>query len=275
MFSLFKKAEVVDAETSQNIRECFDWAINNFDRSYFYNSTALVQPTREYFPDRTDSEFAMAQALCKRILAYTGLSHWPFKVVAPQQFAPQMPALLNLNTQARLAQVQSHDQGQNAELNAAVLNASLETTDASQIETSTLEISYASMMMRKPMDLVGSMSKNIAQHYLYQAQNQYPQNGSAQFFDANAEIIAIFMGFGIFIANSAYTFRGSCAKCYDPRANRAAALSENEAIYCLALFCHYKEIPNKNVTPSLKGYLRSSFKRARAQVKRELNETED
>lgn len=88
-------------------------------------------------------------------------------------------------------------------------------------------------------------------------------------FDATSELLAVFMGFGIMIANSAYTFRGSCARCYDPRANRNAALSEDEAIYCLALFCHLKNIENKRVTRYLKGYLRGSFKKARKQVKQD------
>lgn len=272
MFPLFKKTKIVDADTSQNIRECFEWAINNFDREYFYKSTVLVHPTREYFPDRAGNEFAMAQALCKRILSYAGLSDWPFKVVAPQFFSPQMPRLLNLNTQVRINQGDENDR---------IESALVESVPVDSAETSVLELSYSSVMMKKPIDLVGSMSKNVAQHYLYQSQLNsasknsatiYNQLNSAPFFDASAEIVAIFMGFGVFIVNSAYTFRGSCAKCYDPRANRAAALSESEAIYCLALFCHYKQISSKKVLPSLKGYLRSSFKKARAQVKREFSD---
>lgn len=252
MFSFFKKAQIVDSETSRNIRLCFEWALSNFDRDYFQNNTVLVLPSREYFPDRADNELAMAQALCRRILSYTGLSHWPFKLVAPQHFSARMPALLNLDTQSR--------NEEKADLSANTLG----------LPETALEISYASAMMKKPMDLVGSMSKSVAQHYLFQSQLTAPA-GLANNFDANAEILAIYMGFGVIIANSAYTFRGSCAKCYDPRANRAAALSEDEAVYCLALFCHYKNIHSKDVLPSLKSYLRTSFKKARKQIHRELS----
>jgi hypothetical protein len=138
------------------------------------------------------------------------------------------------------------------------------TVTSTDILEPTLDISYASAMMKQPMDLVGSMSKSITQHFLYQSQLELP-NGPESF-DATAEILSIFMGFGIMIANTAYTFRGGCGRCYDPRANRTAALSEDEAIYCLALFCHHKQITNKQVTALLKGYLRGRFRKARKQV---------
>jgi len=69
------------------------------------------------------------------------------------------------------------------------------------------------------------------------------------------------------LSNSAYTFRGSCASCYDARANRSAALSENEAVFALALFTLLKEIPASRATAELKPYLRSTFKKAVKQIK--------
>jgi hypothetical protein len=252
MLSLFKKAQVVDEQTSRTLQQSFQWVLDNFNQDYFHNNTELVHPTREYFPDRVDNELAMAQALCERIQKYTGLEHWPFTLVPPQQFTGTMPPLLGMDMQQRGCQAQQ---------------------TATQLSTAEglspqLEISYASAMMKKPMDLVASMSKNMAQHMLYQSQRVPP--AGPQSFDATAEVLAISMGFGIFIANSAYTFRGSCARCYDPRANRSAALSEDEAIYCLALFCHYKQIDNKQVMPSLKSYLRARLKKARQQLKADL-----
>ncbi|WP_185236107.1 hypothetical protein [Teredinibacter franksiae] len=256
MLHLFKKPVVVDPTTAKNLQLTFQWALDNFDNPYFSSATVLVQPTREYFPDRADNETDMARALCTRILRYSGLSHWPFKVVLPQAFSPEMPPLLRLNTQLR--------QPTNSSTPLKTSGISSTTVTSTDILEPTLDISYASAMMKQPMDLVGSMSKSITQHFLYQSQLELP-NGPESF-DATAEILSIFMGFGIMIANTAYTFRGGCGRCYDPRANRTAALSEDEAIYCLALFCHHKQIANKQVTASLKGYLRGRFRKARKQV---------
>lgn len=252
MLSLLKKAQVVDDQTAEALRQSFEWVLEHFNQDFFYNKTVLVHPTREYFPDRANNELDMAKALCARIQKYTGLERWPFALVPPQQLSRDMPPLLGLSSQQRGA-----EQTEAGNL-----------LSATEVLSPKLEISYASAMMKKPMDLVGAMSNNIAQHMLYQSQLQPP--AGPQSFYATAEVLAISMGFGIFIANSAYTFRGSCARCYDPRANRTAAISEDEAIYCLALFCHYKKIENKQVLPSLKGYLRSRLKKARKQVQREL-----
>ena len=250
MLSLLTRP-IIDNPSAEMLRVTFEWFLDNFDREYFNTSTELVYPTRESFPDRANNEFDMAKSLCSRILKYAGLSHLPIKLVPPQYLIHEMPPLLNIDTDTRglhkfPASVQSLADGR------------------------TLEISFASAMMKKPMDLVGSMSKAIAQHYLYQSQKLPPMGVDG--FDATSEVLSIFFGFGIMIANSAYTFRGSCARCYDPRANRTAALSEDEAVYCLALFCHYKKIENKHVTPYLKGYLRGSFKKARKQVRRDTGE---
>ncbi|SMF31815.1 hypothetical protein SAMN02745866_02115 [Alteromonadaceae bacterium Bs31] len=261
MFSIFNKAQIVEPLIAKNLHLSFAWALDNFDRSFFNNTTVLVLPTREFFPDRADNELDMARALCSRILKYAGIADWPFKLVLPHEFSPQMPPVLNLETRQR-----QDNEIQEQHATTIIGSSNQQGAEEATALSPVLEISYISAMMKKPMDLVGSMSKNIAQHYLFQAQITPPAGPES--FDASAEILAIFMGFGIMIANSAYTFRGSCARCYDPRANRTAALSEDEAVYCLALFCHYKKIDSKEVTPSLKNYLRASFKKARKQIAR-------
>lgn len=251
--SLFKSTPVVDPIVANSLTNTFLWMLEHFDQHFFENKTQLVLPIRDYFPDRASTELEMAQTLCKRILDYSGLSAWPFKLVPPNQFQSITPPLLDLTQLSLSHKYRGHELIENNSIQA----------ESTQYE-SILEISYASAMMKKPMDLVASMSKFIAQHYLMQSRLTPP--AGAESFNATSEILAIFMGFGVMIANTAYTFRGSCARCYDPRANRSAALSENEAIYCLALFAHYKKLDNKAVTPSLKPYLRSSFKKARKQV---------
>lgn len=254
MFSFLKSKPVVDETTAQYLTQNFLWLRDNFDRDFFENHTVLVLPTDQYFPDRASSEREMAEALSKRIIGYAGLTQWPFQLVEPQHYAPQTPPLLGLNPQQRNQPASS--------------TKNLPPQAQSIIETSSeaLNFSYASAMMKKPMDLVGSISKNIAQHYLMQSQQMPPAGPES--FDATAEMLAIFMGFGVMIANSAYTYRAGCGSCNDPRSNRSVSLSEDESIYCLALFCHLKKIDSKQVMPSLKGYLRAPFKQARKQIER-------
>lgn len=244
MFSIFTKPRVVEDQTANNIFAVFQWALENFDATAFVRSTDLVKPTRESFPDRADNELDMVKNAYARVLQYSGLASWPFVLVPQQQVAAAAPPRLTLQTTQR------------ANNSSAVV-----------ASNDVLMVSYSAPMLKKPMDLVASMSKAVAQHYLYQT-GLVPPAG-LESFNETSEILSVFMGFGVLVANSAYTFRGSCARCYDPNANRVAALSESEAIFCLAVFGVLKEIPNKQITVLLKPYLRTTYKKAVKQVLRD------
>jgi len=253
VLNIFKTPHVIQADTADNIFESFHWVIDNFDASTFINHTRLVLPNSTFFPDKTNNEFDMAKSICQRILEHSGLTHWPFKMVPQDQFQQNPPPLLDLDCSTR-----------------PYSPAAETTTEIAADNSEPLLLTYSSAMMKKPMDLVASMSNLVAQHYLLQSR-QTPPAGQESF-NETAEIISIFMGFGILVANSAYTFRGSCASCYDARANRSAALSENEAVFALALFTLLKEIPASRATTELKPYLRGTFKKAIKQIK--ANETD-
>ena len=75
-------------------------------------------------------------------------------------------------------------------------------------------------------------------------------------------MVAIFLGFGLMFANSAYTFRGGCGSCYNASANRDAYLTEQQSVYALALFSVLKELPTNTVSANLKKHLRGYFKKA-------------
>ena len=248
MLNFFKTPHVVEASTADNIFESFDWVLDNFDASTFIHHTQLVLPNSTFFPDRANNELDMAKAICQRILEYSGLTHWPFKMVPWDQFHQNSPPLLELDCSAR-----PYIPGANT------------VKEIAANSSEQLLLSYSSAMMKKPMDLVASMSNLVAQHYLLQSRQTPPAGPES--FNETAEIISIFMGFGVLVANSAYTFRGSCASCYDARANRSAALSENEAVFALALFTLLKEIPASHATAELKPYLRGTFKKAIKQIK--------
>ncbi|MBX2859235.1 MAG: hypothetical protein KTR17_11285, partial [Cellvibrionaceae bacterium] len=203
MLAIFSP-KLIDKYSADSLLAHFQWFLQNFDGEYFYRYTDLVYPTRASFPDQASKELDMAKSLCSRIMKYSGLSHLPIKLVPPQELIHEMPPVLNIDVAKR------------GSLQFSQSRAAVSTHQH-------LEISYSGAMMKKPMDLVATMSKHIAQHYLFQSQLIPPLGMES--FDATSELLAVFMGFGIMIANSAYTFRGSCARCYDPRANRNAALS--------------------------------------------------
>ena len=161
----------------------------------------------------------MEKALCQRILQHSGLAHWPFKMVSLDQFNTNPPPLLSLDCSKRPY-----------------------TTDAQTAQeiladsADQLLLTYSSAMIKKPMDLVASICNLVAQHYLLQSR-QIPPTGQEKFSEA-AEIISIYMGFGVLVANSAYTFRGSCASCLAALVPRPRTKLTGPPRYDFTVCCH-------------------------------------
>ncbi|WP_392339043.1 hypothetical protein [Moritella marina] len=247
MLNFFSSKPLIDDISCEWMFDTFEWALTHFDHQEFFQRSQLIQPTNDFFPGNIDSRHGMAETIFNHVVKYAGLSHWPLQLQAPQLFNPQPPALLDLSA------VQRDSSG----------NHSLPALVALQ----PLAMTYNPQQASKPGDLASSYAHHLAQHMV--AQSQQLPLGGAEDFNASTEIVAIFMGFGVMMANSAYTFRGGCGSCYNAQANRQATLSEDHVIFALALFCRLKGIATGDATRNLKGYLRRNFKQALKQIERE------
>lgn len=248
MLNLFKARPLIDQTSADWIFEAYAWALENFDSEEFFSRTRLIQPSNEFFPGRVDSVHAKAENIFKATLTYAGLNHWPMVLQPPAQFENTTVPLLNFNVFERNSE----------ESSLPALKSDLP-----------LILSYSPQQTLKPEDLSSSFAHNIAQQLVFQSQTLPP--GGSDYFLEGTELLAIFMGFGVMFANSAYTFRGGCGSCYNAQANRRATLSENEVIFALALFCRLKEIPKAEATRYLKKHLKGSFKQAMKQIEAQEN----
>lgn len=241
MISFFTPRPLIDADAALWISDVFQWAIEHFDGKAFFQQTQLIQPTNAFFPGRVTSVHEKAESIFQHCLQYTGLKHWPFELVTPDTFVPQQPLRLEVD------QIERHA--------AAMLLADQRIT-----------LSYSPQQVAKPGDLAASFAHGLAQHMLAQY-HQAPPGGPELFVPA-AEVVGIFMGFGVLFSNSAYTFRGGCGSCYNPHANRRAALSEDECLFALAVFCKLKKIPLSEANKYLKSHLRGRLKKGMKQFER-------
>jgi hypothetical protein len=74
-------------------------------------------------------------------------------------------------------------------------------------------------------------------------------------------VVAVFLGFGLLFANSAFNVRVGCGgSCATPANDRQNFLSQYDITYTLALFGVLKEIPDKQVLRHLKASLRGHYK---------------
>jgi len=250
MFSnLFKKTPVVDSNSHNWILDTFVWALENFELPVFKNETQLILPTNEFYPGNVNSVHEMAQSVFDKTLEYAGLQHWPIVLVAPDNIEQQTLPALDFVDIKRGEAVKFH-----TELTAE----------------QSIKVSYNPNQVNQPQDLVASFAQAFAMIVIVHSGRTPP--GGAEFLPQAVELVACFMGFGVMFSNTAYQFKGGCGSCFNPYANRNVSLSENDMVYCLALFSVLKQKKIKDASPFLKSHLRTSFKKSYKELQSSIND---
>ena len=237
IFNLFKKSPVIDENTRQWLIDTFAWAIAHFDAKTFHHETQLILPNNDFYSGRVASIDEMAENIFTHTVNYAGMKNWPLRLLSPNQAINSLLPQLTVTNALR---------GEQAQI---LINDQIPTID----------FTFNPQQINQPQDLIASYAQQLATVLVMQ-QKVLPPGGQETIPQA-IDVLACVMGFGVIFANTAYQFRGGCGSCYNPRANRQAALPEHEMLYSLAIFCQLKAIPVKNVTPHLKSHLRSDFKR--------------
>jgi len=251
MFGFIKTKPLLEEDATHWVYDAFAWSLKNFDADVFFRETILVNPTNQHFPGRESNAHGMASLIFEQVKRYAGMTHWPCRLVNSND------AVLNSPTKVMIE---------------GSLRGSKNIDIAPVEEAQKLVIPYNTDQLAKPEALIANYAHILA-HYLGQTASELPPGGES-FWPQATELLAVFMGFGIMVANSAYTFRGGCGSCYNPLAERSAFLSQDEATYALAIFCALKDIPSKEVLPHLKKYLRPVFKAALKEIKQKSAELE-
>jgi len=244
MFSFLSKQPILDADAAAWILQTYAWALRNYDARVFFTESVLVTPTNQHFPGRENSVEGMASLIFEQVRGFAGVKHWPCQLVNAVEFAEKGEEI-NPRPQISFA---GPVRG----------NAALDRPPA--VKSERFVIPFNPHQVIKPEALIADYAHIIA-HYLGALGTELPPGGEENWPYAT-ELLAIYMGFGIMFANSAYNYRGGCGSCYNPLAERKAYLSQDEATYALAIFCVLKNIPGKSVLPHLKSYLRPCFKRS-------------
>ncbi len=245
LFGFLKNTPLLDDESVQWLFDSYAWSLKHFDAAIFFNETVLVLPTDEHFPGRENTVLGMANLILEQVKGYARLNHWPCRLIDASRYAITEVPQVTFEGARRGSQGLVPD-----------------TVD----DANKLIIPFTPQQVGNPEALIASYAHALA-HYLGTTANEPPPGGEA-YWPQVTELLAVFMGFGVMMANSAYTFRGGCGSCYNPLANRSAFLSEGEMTYALAIFGVLKDIPDDDVLRHLKKHLRPVFKKA----VREINE---
>ncbi len=239
-FSLFQNKPLLDEATAQWLFDCYAWALRQFDARLFYEESVLVLPNDRFFPGQVSSIEEMAGLILDKVKLYAGVSHWPTRLVDGRQCTVEPTAQLVL---------------------AGPIRGSVGITPG-KVETSQrLHIAYDPALVNNPEAMIALLSHQIA-HYMA-GLSDTPPPGGEQNWAQSTEVLAVFLGFGLVFANSAFNVRiPRCGSCSPQPVDRQSYLSQYDTTYALAIYCTLKGLPNRAVLPSLKSPLRGFYKKA-------------
>jgi hypothetical protein len=242
MLTFFNRKQLLlDEEIIEWIFNCYAWTLEQFDKDFFVNKADLVIPDNEHFPGRENSADGMASLIFDQVKQYAGMAHWH-------------TPLYNLINSSIVAQ--SNQQIAN--------EGTFPQTDTS------IGYKYHPEQLKSPEGIIAHFAHGLSHQLARTA--KVPPPGGEDYLPMARELTGVFMGFGIMFANSAVVARaGGCGGCGGaPSPVRQIFLSEEEATYALAVFCHLKSIDSRKAAKHLKKHLRRYFKAALKDCKHRL-----
>lgn len=232
--------QLLDEESILWMFDAFGWALRNFDSKVFYKETVLVNPSKEHFPGQHESPEGMAKLIFEQVKEFAGLSHWPFQLVSDEVVESIESPRLLIN---------------------GIMRGSQGVTSNTDEKLNKLIVPYNPGLLRDPQVLIATYAHNLA-HYLGLLAQEPPPGGQENW-PHITELLAVFSGFGIFMANSAFTQKiRSCSSCSGPAVERTNFLSQYDISYALAIFCALKGISKADANRYLKTSLRPFYKKA-------------
>lgn len=240
MFGLFETKQILSDDDLLFQVESFRWLMKHFGGHDFYYKTVLVEPTREFFPAEVSNPEEAAIETFNQVKKFAGMEQWPCELIEQD---PDIDVKVSPLT--------------------IVQGAPTTPLGTFSAQNETVKITYNPTLTINPPQLVATFAHEIA-HYLTATATDEPPGGWDNW-EFVTDLAAVFLGFGIFLSNSAFSFQqftdiDSQGWSYQ----RSGYLSESELVYALAIFCVLKEIDPekalKHLKPSLKKLLRRSFK---------------
>lgn len=243
MFNIFKSGPLLSDSDRDFQIATFKWLLKYFGGDDFYKNTSLILPTSEFFPAKVGTSQDAAQSIFTQIKKFAGMENWSCTLAQQEQ---DIDPLVAPTIAIQNAPVSPHGTFQATESDDVV-------------------ITYNPSLLSKPDQLVATLAHELS-HYLTATSPEEPPGGWENW-EFVTDITATFLGFGVFMSNSAFTF--SQHTSFDSmgwQSSRSGYLSESEHIYALAIFLLLLELPFEKAVSHLKPSLRKVLKNARREI---------
>lgn len=248
MFGWFRKGPLLGSELTQWQFDCFAWLLRHTGGASALAQLPLVHPTPRFFPDRGLQGHAMAEAVFARVRGNAGMADWPCELQV-QEADPNpvvAPALLVKNSPSSPS-------------------GTFRATEAGAL------ITYHPDSVRDPMSLVATFAHELA-HYRTVGFPE-PPPGGWEVWEHATDLAAVFLGFGLFLANSRFSFsQFSDGQTMGWQWRQQGYVSEPEILHMHAIRCVLLGTPERETLDHLKPALRGIYKRVRRDVERSAQE---
>jgi hypothetical protein len=243
MFGLFRKGTLLDAELTEWQFSCFEWLLQHTGGTEAFRQRRMILPTPQFFPHDGSRGHAFADMIFQRIKTHAGMANWPCELQC-QEGDPDP----KVSQYAYVKGAPSSPSG----------------TFRTRTDGSAL-ITYNPERLRDPMSLVATFAHELA-HYRT-AVFPEPPPGGWEIWEPATDLAAVFMGFGIFLANSRFHFSHfDNGKTSGWQWRQQGYLSEVEVLHMHAIFSVLLGVGKDETLPHLKSALRGIYKRVHKDV---------
>ena len=242
MFNWFKTPNLISTDDAHFHIETWKWLLKYYGGVHFFQNTQLVLPTKTFFPAEVHSEHEVASATFESVKSYAGMAEWQCQLIA-QETDPNIHITPTIQIQ----------------------NAPHSPAGTFQFHQNEATISFHPNLIQYPEKLVATFAHELS-HYLT-ANTPEPPYGGWENWEFATDITATFLGFGVFMANSAFHFEQfTTSDSQGWQTSRIGYLSEEEHVFSLAIFLKLLNIPFSQAQKHLKQSLKKLLKLADKQL---------
>ena len=223
--------------------DTFAWLLAEAGGWARFEKMRLVLPTPEFFPIALD-DARLADDMLAQIKLLADMGDWPVQLTM-QEDAPTSEQMFG-----RVA------------LGGERTKSAAGTFRGHEGNGLSSEITYSPRLLRDPQSLVATLAHELGHYQLSTVQSEPP--GGWEMEEPATDACAVFMGFGLFLANSSFRFRqDSGGKWSGWGASQLGYLNEQTLAYALGLFLRLRGLDPllalRSLTMNPRAYLKDAL----------------